>query len=334
MHYKDLLTEVVKSGKHVRLIGDNLNFEEGVTYETIDRHKHQVHMFASCALVTDPVFEEKPNRPEIPLRDITMDDVTLSPVEYSIMRDDIVSIVAEVLAKYLPQLKFHLETVPKRFAEPHPEYGKKTTVIPLPVLPLNEQFDKDTVKILDFYEGLLDELPFPTKEPIQIGGDQLTRERFGTAINVRLGNLHKRFAQLGPVTFEYFHLGMNYLSKMVFATLWNDGGEGEIGTLRGEKERVIRNSVDKDPTKAYEADKVFFINFVSAYLVEAALSYYGMESRNDHPTLNKPPENGSLEERKAWVYRSLGKLIDTYCFPHWSKNDNPVFIAHGECQSL
>ena len=43
------------------------------------------------------------------------------------MRDDIVFVLAEVQAKYLPQLKFYLETVPKRFVEPHPEFCKKTS---------------------------------------------------------------------------------------------------------------------------------------------------------------------------------------------------------------
>ena len=166
------------------------------------------------------------------------------------------------------------------------------------------------------------------KDPIQFGGDQLTRERFGTALSVRLGNLHNQFAQLGPMTFEFYPLGMNLLDKMVFAPLWSDSGEDEIRTFRGEKERIVRKSVDKDPSKAYEADKVFFINCVSAYLVEAALDFFGMENRNDYPTLNQPPENASPDEGKARVYQLLGKLTHLYCFPYWSKNDNPIFVAH------
>ena len=127
MHYKDLHTEVSRSGKHLQLIGDNLNFDQGVAYKSFDRHKYKVHMFASCALVPDPVFEEKANQPEIPLCDLTLDDVALSTYEYSVMRDDIVIVLAEVLAKYLPQLKFYLATVPKRFVEPHPEFCHPTT---------------------------------------------------------------------------------------------------------------------------------------------------------------------------------------------------------------
>ena len=83
---------------------------------------------------------------------------------------------------------------------------------------------------------MLTELPFPMKDPIQFVGDQLTRERFGTALSVRLGNLHNRFAQLGPMAFEFYPLGMNLLDKMVFALLWSDSGEDEIRTFRGEKE--------------------------------------------------------------------------------------------------
>ena len=100
------------------------------------------------------------------------------------------------------------------------------------------------------------------------------------------------------MTFEFYPLGMNFLDKMVFAPLWGDSGEDEIRTLRGEKEDR-QESVDKDPSKAYEADKVFFINFVSTYLVEAALDFFGMENRNDYPTLNQPPESASPDEGKA-----------------------------------
>ena len=56
---------MVRSEKHLQLIGNNLNFDQGVAYESFDRHKYNVHMFASCTLVTDPVFKEKANQPEI-----------------------------------------------------------------------------------------------------------------------------------------------------------------------------------------------------------------------------------------------------------------------------
>ena len=135
-------------------------------------------------------------------------------------------IVAKVLKKYLPQLKylsqlkFHLESVPDNFGKDHSEFSHKTGV-PLLVLNFNENCEQDATEILDFYIN---------KEPIQIGGDQLTRDHFDISKNLRLGNLHKRLANFRPTTFEFFHLGMNFLDKIVFEPLWSSQEE-ELGTL-------------------------------------------------------------------------------------------------------
>ena len=326
-HFKEQLVSAVKDGKRLRLIGDNLNFMQGVAYENMDRHSHMVHMFASCALLSEKVFTDRPDIPEVPLNDITMKEITFSRTEYRAMRDDLVPLVAKVLSKYLPQLKHFMDTAPKQFAAPQPEFCEKTQVVPLPVLQLNEQYDKDTVKILEYYQGLVKELPLQTAEPIHIGGDQLTRERFGTALRLRIGNTKERSsANLGPATFEFFHLGMNYLNKMVFDTLWNKQGEEELGTLRGERERINRKSVDPDVAKAYEADKLFFLNYTSAHIVESALDFFGMDSRNDYPTKNQPPQDASPEQRKAWVYQAVGDMLDEYCFRHWSGHDTQVSL--------
>ena len=98
-------------------------------------------------------------------------------------------IVAKVFKKYLSQLKFHLERVPDNFGQDHSEFRHNTGVIPLPLLNLNENCEQDATKIIDLYIN---------EEPIQIGRDQLTRDRFDTSRNLRLGNLHKRFASFGP----------------------------------------------------------------------------------------------------------------------------------------
>ena len=159
-HFNDELVRAIKDGQQLRLIGDNLNFRVGVTYENKFNHSHMVHMFGSCALLTNPVFVEKPEAPEIPLVNLTIDDVTLSAAEYAVMRRDLVSIVAPVLGKYLPQLQLWMKSVPA-LQPSHPEFAQQTTVIPLSVLPLNEQYEKDTIKILDYYEALVQELPVP-----------------------------------------------------------------------------------------------------------------------------------------------------------------------------
>ena len=63
--------------------------------------------------------------------------------------------------------------------QPSPLYENKTQVVPLPVLPYNEQCYQDTVKILDFYEDTIHNIGgTESQKKFQIGGDQLTREHF------------------------------------------------------------------------------------------------------------------------------------------------------------
>ena len=55
------------------------------------------------------------------------------------------------------------------------------------------------------------------------GGDQLTRERFSGAKKMRAAeiNIKDRFGHLTPITFEFFHLMINYLK--VFNHFLYDG---------------------------------------------------------------------------------------------------------------
>lgn len=65
--------------------------------------------------------------------------------------------------------------------------------------------------------------------------------------------ISSRFDQLKPITFEFFHLGMNYIDK-VFKARWEEQHQ-DIGTLHGEKERIMRKTVNVDMAKAYDTDR-------------------------------------------------------------------------------
>ncbi len=187
-HYLDLLVRAAEDGKHIRFVGDNLNFSVGVHQETHNNHKHLVHMFASLALVSKNLFEEKSNVPQIPLNNLEPKDVLLSTEEYNIVKEDCVKIIVDILVKFLPQLSFMVKSVPDTLEGPETHLLKaKTEVIPLPVLPFNESCYQDDVKILDYYEDVVKKLKnrvegMKDDTRIQIGGDQLTRERFSHAM--------------------------------------------------------------------------------------------------------------------------------------------------------
>lgn len=116
--------------------------------------------------------------------------MTLSKDEYQVIRKDCVSTVASILSKYLIAFGFARNAdIPIK--GPYTDaYCTKTTVIPLPVLHLNEQHYSDVVKILDYYEQLYHNIcdkagvQVQPDSSITIGGDQLTRERFSGAKNL------------------------------------------------------------------------------------------------------------------------------------------------------
>ena len=307
-------------------MGDNLNFAIGVHQETKDRHKHMEHMFASVALVYEHHFMHKPRIPEIPLETLSVNDLLLSKENYSLIRKHAITLVTDIITEHLPCLSFMNEVTPTSLVEEAPHLTSQTQVFPLPVLPHNEQYYQDVVKILEFYENLFQNMSANdemTQRSLHIGGDQLTRERFSHAKNLRIGNVDARaaFANLKPVTFEFFHLGMNFLEKAVIGSLWNNNGIAELGTLKCEVERTLRKSFDINVMKAYDADRDFVISYTKALIVEAAMDYFGLTERNDVPSSNVPPVFNDKENQKEWVYHHIGELIDNYIFPAWSGKD-------------
>ena len=228
-----LLVEAIQAGKYLRWIGDNLQFPQDVHDERKDNHKHLVHMFSSAVLVYERWFEDLPNSPEIPLHDLSVKDVLLSQEEYALIRKDCIKLVADVLSEYIDQQKFVSKSTPKTLAKPGShKFAKKTET-----LPLNEQYYADDMQILQFYQDKMKSIyekagiPFTEDIKWQIGGDQLTRERFSVAKDTRLRNAfaEERFHNLGPVSMEFLHLYMNVLTKVCFGRLYNDKSVLEIG---------------------------------------------------------------------------------------------------------
>lgn len=120
----------------------------------------------------------------------------------------------------------------------------------MPVLFRNEQYYQDVVHILEFYTNSIVEAyhqagrEVSEETTIHIGGDQFTRERFSGAKAMRAHdeNPQDRFQILTPISFEFFHMHMNYL-KMVFKILFNSSSVQELGTLRSFQNRLSRTKI-------------------------------------------------------------------------------------------
>ena len=110
-HFLDLLVKAAQDGKYVRFIGDNLDFVTGMSHEIREKHKHMVHMFASCALVSKHLFKHMPSTPQVSLTDLTLEHILLSPREYLVIRDSCIKLVVDVASLFLPQLQFMKKSV-------------------------------------------------------------------------------------------------------------------------------------------------------------------------------------------------------------------------------
>ena len=95
--------------------------------------------------------------------------------------------------------------------------------------------------MLDSYEQLIDDiyteagLQVDDSTKVHIGGDQLTRERFSGAKRLRATALtsKEKFQHLTPITFEFVHLQMNFLTN--FLKLLYNKNSTEPGTFHAEK---------------------------------------------------------------------------------------------------
>ncbi len=188
--------------------------------------------------------------------------------------------------------------------------SKKTAIYPQHVLPLNEQQYGDVVKILEIYVGDMEtiykdaEVDMPM---IQIGGDQLTRERFSSAKSLRLGTKtqSQRFEKLFPISCEFFHMAMKFLT-VCFKHLWSEGATHKA-TLYAQKVRLQRNQVKNSVKDSYNECKDFFVSYVDAVLLESILTHFQMNETNASPPTLCMPEEHTLREQ--WAIASFSNMI-------------------------
>ena len=253
-------------------------------------------------------------------------DYIISTQDWKKIRHEYSILIGRTVTRLVPVLQFIKPVVEKPLLGPYiGDLVKETMVIPLPVLMKNEQKYADVVDILEGYEKIITDIyksagVDTSGLTVHIGGDQLTRERFSGAKRLRIGAdcASERFDHLSPITFELFHMLMNYLMTF-FKKLYNVSSENEIGTMKAEQTRISRSSVDPDVRKAYAADKDFVVSFVDSYIIEAVLEYFGMEDIYSAPSKHVPPPDLSDHVAlKEWFQEEFGRLVDEMVAPTYA----------------
>ena len=136
----------------VRLVGDNVNYNDGVAEERQRNHSHLVHAFGSLAIEQTVSFDHLDSSSRPPFYEIDASMYILNESDWVHIRDDYVELIARVAGRIIPCFP-HKD---KHIVGPYTHLlSQKNKVVPLPLLFRNEQKYSDVVEILEYYEGVL-----------------------------------------------------------------------------------------------------------------------------------------------------------------------------------
>ncbi|KAK3102170.1 hypothetical protein FSP39_009302 [Pinctada imbricata] len=313
-HHQDRVVDKIKDGFPIRIIGDNLNVKLGVRHERGDYHGTMYNWFSSAVIVQSNPFTGLPQNPQGLAKDLPLDSFLPNSSDFSLIHKDYTAHICGIAKEFCPHLEF-LFPNSNQFTsgENRAQLHEKNITIPLQTLPLNEQKYSDVVQIMESYESTLKDIYSAAGKSVpsvQVGGDQLTRERFSGGKGLRTGCSipEEKFAHLTPITFEMWHTGMNFLA-CIFKELFDEGSY-EKGTMNSAKIKLSRKTVKADVKNHYDHDKDFFLSFVKSYVVEALCEYFGMQTYNDMPTKNIPPDD--VDE--TWINNTISDFIEKFVF--------------------
>ena len=251
------------------------------------------------------------------------------------------------------------------------EMAQKSTIVNLPLLNANEAKYEDCVSILRAYErwiaeiyhkaGILKEVPHtdnpevpgapaapgqpnahrkdtaddPMREmKIVFAGDQLTRVRFAGAKDLLSGSHtpSDRFEHCSPFKPVMWHTKASLL-QYSYSFLHKAESVSQVGTLKYFREKFNRrNATPSKVLDCYEgSEELLFLSVGRAYIVTAALSFFGMASTEEMPTKNTfaPHISAQSEENKKTYFEEVfGKFIDVYLLQKTAITDGEDYVKN------
>ena len=162
--------------------------------------------------------------------------------------------------------------------------AEKNRILPFNIVMKNEQKYSETIEILDSYEKTLEDCSAIAGVDLNdkhflIGDDQMTWERFPGAKCLRAHHSGQKasFGHLSPITFELFHMMMNYV-QVAFDMLFLSQSACEVGMLKYLQERLSRKIVNGNVKNEYDAHESFMCDVTEIFYSLAIVKHFGMTS--------------------------------------------------------
>ena len=159
-HFMDYAAVAVRCGKSLRGTGDNWDMQINPNNVRRGIKKKDLHLFASTIYVNRVNFDNLSRvGPKRDLETCSRNVFTLNVLEMQVLRENFMILIGRICLEYMPAFKLLSPVIPfhisHRFSK---EMEGKSTVIPLPILNLNEMVYQDIVQILRVYEKWIYEI--------------------------------------------------------------------------------------------------------------------------------------------------------------------------------
>ena len=124
-----------------------------------------------------------------------------------------------------------------------------------------------------------------------------------------------RFEHCSPFKPVMWHTKASFL-QYCYTYMHNPHSVNQVGTLKYFREKYNRhNATPKKVLDSYEGSEELFLSMGRAYIVEAALKYFGMKQLTDKPTVYVFPKNivhESVVKKQQYLDEAIGGFIDTF----------------------
>lgn len=281
-------------GKGFVIGSDNVDWELGRRYITSDNQRKSIHKINAAA------YENRVTNDHLP-SDTSQQDISTVPlteflpgIEHNkVLSDHLIILVGNIWAEEIPALLWFKNHLPAKVPHPYEkEMKQKTKKTQLGCFAYDQKKVDDVLKFLsEIHQSYVpnhsdgEEIDHKPNKVIMFA-DYLgfERQKAGISEVQDARTPSKRLAGVISAMSD-FHAQAEW-HKVCWHYLYDTYTESEIGTLYHAKQATKSKDVTKDPHGNFYAAENLLNKFTRAYLVEGALHHFGMETKNDPPTLN------------------------------------------------